>query len=320
MSGAGDIQASAAISSPLSLKPKRKRARFSQAALPYLIFMPAMLMVLVFQLYPTLMAVWYSFHSVLLAKLNQPTYVGLENYITLLSGPFPNLINPILFVTLYWVVGTVILQVGMGLGLALLLQQPWVKGRDIFRSVFLFPWIIAGIIVGYSWRFILDPTVGLANALLMKAGLQPVPWLMLPLLAMPCLLLASTWRAAGYSLVLEMGGLQSVPEEVYDAAAVDGATGPKMIWYIIIPMIKPFMLVDVIVATVSALNTFDIILTMTRGGPVYRTEIVGLFMYHKAFLNGNIGEGTAISVLVYLISIALTLVYIRVFRQEEEMF
>ncbi|MGQ9599289.1 MAG: carbohydrate ABC transporter permease [Anaerolineae bacterium] len=256
----------------------------------------------------------------LLAKLFQPRFVGFQNFRDLLSGPFPNLINPISLVTINWVIGAVILQVGTGLGLAILLQQPWLKGRGFFRGLFLFPWVIAGIIVGYSWRFIFDPNAGLANALLREVGLSPVSWLNTSLLAMPCLLIASTWRAAGYSLVLEMGGLQSIPEEIYDAAAIDGASGLALVRCIIIPVIRPFLLIDLIVATVAALNAFDFILTMTRGGPVYRTEVVGLFNYHQAFIYGKIGYGAAISVVIFIVSIMLTLGYLFVFRRDEEAF
>lgn len=295
-------------------------AWFQRVSIPYLLLLPALLLVLLFQLYPTLSAGWYSLHNVLLAKLSQPRFVGLQNFRELLSGPFPNLINPIALVTINWVIGAVILQVGTGLGLAILLQQPWLKGRDFFRGLFLFPWVIAGIIVGYSWRFIFDPNAGLANALLREIGLPPVSWLNTSLLAMPCLLIASTWRAAGYSLVLEMGGLQSVPEEIYDAAALDGASGLSLVRYIIIPVIRPFLLVDLIVATVAALNAFDFILTMTRGGPVYRTEVVGLFNYHQAFIYGKIGYGAAISVVIFIVSILLTLGYLFVFRRDEEAF
>lgn len=297
-----------------------RRAWFEKVGIPYFLLLPALLLVLAFQLYPTLMAAWYSFHRVLLAKLNQPQFAGLNNYRELLTGPFPNLINPIALVTIYWVIGAVLLQVGIGLGLAILLQQPWVKGRDLFRGVYLFPWVIAGIIVGYSWRFIFDPNAGLANAVLRSVGLSPISWLNLPLLAMPALLIASTWRAAGYSLVLEMGGLQSVPEEIYDAAAIDGASGLSLVRHIIVPVVRPFLLVDMIVATVSALNAFDFVLTMTRGGPVFKTEIVGLFNYHQAFIYGKIGYGAAISVLIYTISIVLTLGYLFLFREEEETF
>lgn len=295
-------------------------AWFQRVSIPYLLLLPALLLVLLFQLYPTLSAGWYSLHNVLLAKLSQPRFVGLQNFRELLSGPFPNLINPIALVTINWVIGAVILQVGTGLGLAILLQQPWLKGRDFFRGLFLFPWVIAGIIVGYSWRFIFDPNAGLANALLREIGLPPVSWLNTSLLAMPCLLIASTWRAAGYSLVLEMGGLQSVPEEIYDAAALDGASGLSLVRYIVIPVIRPFLLVDLIVATVAALNAFDFILTMTRGGPVYRTEVVGLFNYHQAFIYGKIGYGAAISVVIFIVSILLTLGYLFVFRRDEEAF
>jgi fatty acid/phospholipid synthesis protein PlsX len=107
--------------------------------------------------------VWYAFHDVHLARLHQTPFVGLRNFTSIFTGPFPNLLNPVVTVTGIWVIGAVIFQVGVGLGLALLLQQRWVKGRDLFRSLYLFPWVISGIVVGYSWRFVFDPTVGLLN-------------------------------------------------------------------------------------------------------------------------------------------------------------
>lgn len=279
--------------------------------------MPAVLLVAGLQIYPTLVGVWYAFHDVHLARLSQTPFVGLRNFVSIFTGPFPNLLNPVAAVTAIWVVGAIILQVGMGLGLALLLQQRWVKGRDVFRSLYLFPWIISGIVVGYSWRFIFDPTVGLLNTLLMTLGLAPRPWLVTGPLAMGALLIAATWRSAGYSLVLQMGGLQSIPEDVYEAAAIDGVSGVGLLTRIILPLIKPFILVNLITTTVEALNTFDIVLAMTRGGPLFRTEIVSLYMYHQGFQWGFLGKAAAVSVIVYLASTLIILGYVRFLLTEE---
>jgi len=278
---------------------------------------PAAGLVAALQVYPTVVGIWYAFHDVHLARLHQMPFVGVRNFVRVLTGPFPNLVTPVALATGVWVVGAVTLQMCVGLGLALLLQQTWVRGRDFLRSLYLFPWVISGIVVGYSWRFIFDPIVGLLNAVLPAVGLAPRPWLTSAPLAMTALLLAVTWRSAGYSLVLQMGGLQSIPGEVYEAARIDGAVGLRLLGHVILPLIKPFLLINLITTTVEALNAFDLVLALTRGGPLYRTEIVGLYMYHQGFQWGFLGNAAAVSVIVYAVTTLLILGYVRLLHERE---
>ena len=285
--------------------------------LPYVLVLPAGFLVLLLQVYPTLAGIWYAFHDVHLARLFRMPFVGFRNFEHILTGPFPNLVQPVALVTVVWVVGSVVLQVGAGLGLALLLQQRWVRGRHFLRSLYLFPWVIAGIVVGYSWRFIFDPTVGLLNGLLAAAGLSPRAWLVSGPLAMAALLIATTWRHAGYSLVLQMGGLQTISDEVYEAARIDGATGRALLTHIVLPLIRPFLLINLITSTVDALNTFDLVLALTRGGPLYRTETVAMYMYHQGFQWGFLGDAAAVSVIVYGVAILLTIAYVRLLHERE---
>ncbi len=286
-------------------------------AFPFLLILPALLLVVGLQVYPTLAGIWYAFHDIHLARFHQTPYIGLRNFVDVFSGPFPNLLNPVLPVTAVWVVGSVILQITVGLGLAILLQQRWLRGREFFRSLYLFPWVISGIVVGYSWRFIFDPTVGLLNTFLTNFGFAPRPWLVTGPMAMGALLITSVWRSAGFSLVLQMGGLQSISDEVYEAAAIDGASGISLLTRIVLPLIRPFVLVNLIVATVETLNTFDVVLALTRGGPLFRTEIIPIYMYHQGFQWGFLGKAAAVSVLVYILSVIIILAYVRVLHEEE---
>jgi ABC-type sugar transport system permease subunit len=307
----------AAPAGPFAGAARRRTRPLGLKALPFLLILPAVTLVAALQIYPTLVGIWYAFHDVNLARLRLTPFVGLKNFTSIFAGPFPNLLNPVVAVTTVWVLGSVLLQVGVGLGLALLLQQRWVKGRDLLRSLYLCPWVISGIVVGYSWRFIFDPTVGLLNALLISIDMAPRPWLATGPLAMGALLIAATWRSAGYSLVLQMGGLQSIPEDVYEAAAIDGVSGVGLLTRIILPLIKPFILVNLITTTVEALNAFDIVLALTRGGPLFRTEIVSLYMYHQGFQWGFLGKAAAVSVIVYLVSAIMILGYVRLLHEEE---
>jgi ABC-type sugar transport system permease subunit len=302
---------------PLPWTLGRRLRSLRRQALPFVLILPAVILVTGLQVYPTLAGIWYAFHDVHLARLDQMRFVGLRNFLSVFAGPFPNLLNPVAGVTAIWIVGSVILQVTTGLGLALLLQQRWVRGRDLFRGLFLFPWVISGIVVGYSWRFVFDPTVGLLNTMLSAVGIAPRPWLVSAPLAIGALLLASTWRNAGYSLVLQMGGLQSISDEVYEAAAIDGVTGAGLLTRIILPLIKPFILVNLMTTSIEALNTFDIVLALTRGGPLFRTEIVSLYMYHQGFQWGFLGKAAAASLVVFLFSVVMIIAYVRLLHEEE---
>lgn len=222
-----------------------------------------------------------------------------------------------MFNSFTFVAGSIAGQVGFGLGLALLLQQRWVVGRDAFRAIYLVPWVIAGVMVGYTWRFMYDPRMGMLNTLLWALGVAPVSWLGNLSLAMPALIVANVWRGTGFSLVMLTAGLQSIPQEAYDAALVDGASDRQIVRHITLPLLKPFLLINLIIASMRTINVFDLISVMTNGGPLFRTEVLPLLMYHQAFDMGYIGRGAAVATIILLISLALTFIYFALLRTEE---
>lgn len=284
---------------------------------PYLLLAPATAGILVFQLYPFALGLWYGFNDIRLVSLNEYTFSGLRNFQLVLTSKSPAFWEQVIVNSLFFTFGSLAGQLGMGLVLAILLQQEWLWGRDLFRAVYLVPWVIASVIVGYTWRFMYDPRMGMLNTLLWALGVTPVSWLGSVQLAMPALVLANIWRGTGFSLVMQTAGLQSIPDELYDAARVDGATEWRMLLHITLPLLKPFILIDLIIASMRTINVFDLIYVMTNGGPLFRTEVLPLFMYHQAFDMGYVGRGAAAATIILLISVTLTLLYFRFLRTEE---
>jgi multiple sugar transport system permease protein len=290
---------------------------FRRKAVPYVLLAPAILGIGLFQLYPFALGVWYAFTDIQLVSINTYVITGLRNFQIIFGSKSPDFWAQVVANSAVFTAGSILGQMGIGLALAVILQQKWVKGRDVFRVIFLVPWIIAGVIVGYTWRFMYDPRAGLLNTLLWTIGAAPVSWLGTAQMALPALIVANIWRGTGFSLVMQTAGLQSIPDELYDAGLVDGATGWRMLFYITLPLIKPFILIDLIIASMRTINVFDLIYVMTNGGPLYRTEVLPLMMYHQAFDMGYVGRGAAVAAFILMITVTLTIIYFAFFRTEE---
>jgi len=288
-----------------------------RGAMPYLLLLPVLAGIAVFQIYPFALGIWYAFTDIELVSLREYAFTGLRNFQIVMGSRSPQFWSQVVLNSATFAIGSLVGQMGIGLALAIILQQKWMVGRDVFRAIYLIPWVIAGVIVGYTWRFMYDPRSGMLNTLLWALGVTPVSWLSVPQLTMPALILANIWRGTGFSLVMQTAGLQSIPDELYDAAVVDGASDWQTIWNIVLPLIKPFLLIDLIIASMRTINVFDLIYVMTNGGPLFRTEVLPLFMYHQAFDMGYVGRGAAIATIILIISVVLTIAYLKLMRTEE---
>lgn len=282
-------------------------------ALGYLYIAPLLIGVLLFSIYPVIQVVWMSFHDIQLANLREATFVGLQNYQRVLTSEDPTFVN-VTWITFAFVGGSVILHIAIGLGLAVLLNIPWLKGRNVFRNVYMIPWITAGIMVGYTWSFLFEPRTGILNYLLALVDLPSQSWTADLKLALPAIIIANVWRGVPYSLILQTAGLQSINTELYDAAVVDGASPIQILTRITIPLIREFLLLNLILDTGLTFHVFDTIFAMTAGGPLHRTETFSIHMYLQAFKFGEIGRGAAVSMMLLLISLILAVVYMRFFR------
>jgi ABC-type sugar transport system permease subunit len=289
----------------------------TKAAWGYLFILPLFVMIALFLLYPMLDTIFTSLYKISLVNISQRTFVGLANFRTLFTKKNPSFLSDIMRVTLIFVFFSVLLQVGFGLLLALFLHFRWLRGRILFRNVFLLPWVTAGVVCGFSWKFLLNNSVGVLNYLVGLLGIPPQAWLSNPKLVLPSIIFANIWKGTTYSLLIQTAGLQSIPEELYDVALVDGARKLQSLWHIVLPLLLPFLFLNLVTETGDTFHVFDRIYAMTGGGPLHSTELLSIFMYRNAFIYGDLGLGAAVAVFELVIGILFAAAYMFLFRQEK---
>ena len=295
------------------------QARTREITSGYLLILPAVVLLFAFIVYPLFESVYMSLHQVNLASLGQQTFVGLRNYAKIFAYKGPGLFSQVLPATLYFVAGSIFGQLFFGLAVALLVNQRWIKGKGVFRGIFILPWVTSSIVIAISWRFMFEPRLGVLNYLLHQLGMEmPPSWLNDLQLVMLCLIIANVWHGTAFSFVLQTAGLQSISYQLYEAGTVDGASKWQLFRYITWPLIRPFIMLNLILISMYTINFFDLIYAMTNGGPLYKTEVLSVFMYHQAFEYGHMGLGAAVAVLILLINAVLTVFYMRLNRRQTE--
>lgn len=279
--------------------------------LPILLLLPAFFIVIGIMLYPLIHAFQLSFLDIKLYAMDTRKWAGWQNYIAIVSDPmFWKVIqNSIIFVGL-----SIIGQIGFGFALAYTLNKPDIRGRRVFRAIYILPWVASPLVMSYAWRFFYNPRIGLLNYLLGLIGINPPNWLGDPMVAMYAIVIANIWRGTPFSFVLQTAGIQSIPHDVYDAAKVDGASGLQSLVYITLPLMKYFIIMNLIMITMYTFNSFEAIMIMTNGGPLYSTEVLSLYMYHTAFEYGLLGQGSAMAVILFIINLGFTVFYVRKFK------
>jgi ABC-type sugar transport system permease subunit len=291
--------------------------RKNQAFWGYLFILPLFLCVFLLLLYPMLDTIITAFFDIQLVNISKKTFVGFQNFKTIFTQENPNFFSGTMRITLIFVFFSVVLQVGFGLALALLLHLKWLKAKIFFRNVFLLPWVTAGVVCGFSWKFLFNQTVGVLNYLITLVGIAPQAWLSDPRLVLPSIIFANIWKGTTYSLLIQLAGLQSIPDELYEVALVDGASKLQSLRYITIPMLVPFLFINLVTETGDTFHVFDRIYAMTGGGPLHSTELLSIFMYRNAFVYGNLGVGAAVAVFELMVGLVFALAYIFIFRQEK---
>ena len=279
-------------------------------------FAPLLAVATVFYLYPVIEVIRFSFTN---SSLLEPDYsYTLSTYKEALGN---RALPEILRITGVFVLFSVIGQLLLGLLIALAVQRGTARrlpGTVFVRSVVLCSWVMPGVVIGILWQIVLnDSNYGLVNAVLTNLGLSPVSFLATPTLALVSVTLANIWRGTAFSMLLQYAGLQGINPELYEAARVDGAGRWKSFWYITLPQLRPIILLNVILITISTLNTFDMVLALTGGGPGQSTEILSLFVYNSIFRNQDLASGSVLAVFLLLISLLLTMAYRRLLSTED---
>ena len=274
----------------------------------FMIF-PALAFVGTLIIYPAVNSFTLSLHRIYmgLPGLGEP-FVGIDNYLYLLQDPVA---RQAFGVTFGFVIFSTILEIILGLGIALVIHERF-KGRGWVRAAVLIPWAIPTVVASQMWRFIFNDQYGLANLVLFGDQVSLyVPWLAYPGYAFLAIVFADVWKTASFAGLLILAGLQVIPEDCYDAAKIDGANAWQRFWHVTLPLLKPALLTALLFRTIDAFRVFDLVFVMTQGGPGDATQVIQFYGYKTLFTEGQIGYGNTISMAVFATILILSFFYIR---------
>ena len=267
---------------------------------------PALAVITVFFALPVLAAFALSltdFDIYALADLRNLRFVGLHNYLTLLQDP---LFWQALGNTLYFVVVGVPLSIAVSLGAALLLHSKLGWARPFFRTAYFAPVVTTVVAVAVIWRYLFHTRYGLVNWGLSAVGIDPVDWLGDPRWAMPTIILFAVWKNFGYNMVIFLAGLQAIPEDLYEAARIDGASRWRQFLHVTLPMLGPTLLLVGILTLAGYFQLFAEPYVMTQGGPLQSTVSVLYLMYEQGFKWWNLGNASAVAFLLFVLMSVVT--------------
>jgi lactose/L-arabinose transport system permease protein len=287
-------------------KPRFAMPRLSKKAAPYVFIAPAVILFLVFMVYPIVYSFLLSFQ-----KQNDDgdlVWVGLANYQRLLGDSkfFQALGNTVLILIVQ-----VPIQLSLAMFLAVLLNSKYLWFRGLFRSIYFLPAITALSAVSIVFLILFQENNGFVNYILSIIGIKPIPWFRDPFWNQVLLILAITWRWTGYNMVIYLSGLQSIPGDLYEAAAVDGATRTGQFFRITLPLMRPVILFTTIFSTIGTLQIFDESYLLTRGGPGDSTMTVGFLLYRTAFQQANFTYASTIAYGLLILIVILSLLQFR---------
>jgi multiple sugar transport system permease protein len=294
----------------------RLGATLSRNRIPYLLLAPSVLYLFSFTVYPILTVFYLSLTDLHLVKSLVPKFIGLQNFRDLIWNDAD--FRRIVVNTFIWTFGSTALQFCLGLGTGLILNAR-LPARGFWRGIMLVPWVTPIVVVGIIWRWIYDGSYGLLNYYLNTFGLlhRYVVWLGEDATVWPALLLASLWKGYPYMCLMLLAGLQTIPQDVYEAADVDGASGFRRLWFITLPLLKPVAAIVTLVALVLTWNNFQMIWVLTEGGPAYATSVLATYVYTKGFVFFQLGSGAAVATLSILVILIVCILYARTLRLEE---
>ncbi|MDF2595993.1 MAG: sugar transporter permease [Clostridia bacterium] len=275
--------------------------------------LPALLIFIVFVIMPIVRSFFYGFYS--WNGLSAPEYIGLENFKEILTDRifWHSFKNNIIVV-----IASVFGQIPIGLIIAIILNKK-LKSSSFFRTVFFMPMILSTVVVGLLWSTILNSQVGIFNAILNQIGLGQLAmdWLGNPRIAIYTICFVIVWQFFGLYMIIFLAALQNIPSEIFEAANVDGASEWCKLVNITIPMIWDSIMAAVVLCIAGGMRTFDLVFVMTQGGPAQATELMATYMYNKTFAVYKYGYGSAVSLVIFVISFSFIIISRRLMSQKE---
>jgi len=240
-----------------------------------------------------------------------PTWIGLDNYATLIQDP---IFWRVLWNTVYLATGSITIRLVLALALALVLNQK-LAGRDVYRAIIFSPTFTTGAAIALVWTWIFHKDLGLLRLPLSWVGLPSPNWLADVNWTIPALIIVTIWRGLGYDMVIFLAGLQGIPAELYEAARVDGAGRWSLFRHITLPLLSPITFFLVVTSIIGALQVFDIVAVMTAGGPMNSSKVYVYYVYENAFKFFKVGYAAALSIVLFIITLAITIFQTRLSRR-----
>lgn len=293
-----------------TIRRLQPRGKLRRAAAPYLYLSPSLIIVGVLMLLPMGMVIAYSFQASAVLRAD-PSFAGFRHYREIFSDP---VFWASLWHTLYFTIASVIMHMTIGLTFALMLNSDRIRPglRSILRVLYILPWLFTQVIIAVIWRLLLEPN-GVVNSMLMKLGIigSKIEWFSSTETALHAVTFANIWAGYPLFMVSLLAGLQGIPKDLYEAADIDGATGPQKLFFITIPQLMPIIISISLLDFIWTMQVFPLIWLTTGGGPIYATEVLSTYTYKLAFAQYDLSQAAASAVVILLISVGLTLFYIR---------
>jgi ABC-type sugar transport system permease subunit len=280
------------------------------------LYIPSLLIILFVVIYPVIYAAYLSLHSYHLVRLSDVHFVGLANYISILKDPdfWASIENGLVFTF-----GSLIPQTVLGLAIAQLLNHPDLKAKTLWRGLIIMPWLIPTVTAAIIFRWMFNDIYGVLNYILLNLNIidRPVAWLAHPGWAMFLLILTNIWRGLPLMVTMFLAALQGIPPELHEAATVDGASGLQAYFRVTLPLIAPVVQIAAILRTIWMFNYYDLPWVMTMGGPAGATTTPPIYAYLTTFSGYRLGQGAAITIVLFFILACFSVVYFRLQSQVE---
>lgn len=289
--------------------PRRRRPR-NDLWLALVFIAPAAIGFVVFLAWPTVRGIYLSFTSYNL--LTEPEFTGLQNYARLVQD---SIFWHSMVVTVEYVLINIVIQTVVALFIAVMMHR--LTKSTFVRGIVLAPYLVSNVVAALVWLWILDTQLGIGNEMLAALGLDRIPFLQSDVWGIPSIALINVWRHVGYTALLIFAGLQSLPETVYEAGRIDGASEWKMFWRITVPLLRPILSLVLIITVIGSFQVFDTVAVTTQGGPANATNVVQNYIYNLAFGRFQFGYASAVSVALLIVLSIITIIQYRLTRSGE---
>ncbi len=291
----------------------KRREKIKDNILGYSFLAPALILLGIFLVIPVGMVIYYTFTDYYLLTPDERKFVGFENFIRLTKDPIflKSFLNTLKFVV--WIIPV---QLGAALGMALIVNKKR-KGNMFFKVAFFAPVVMSLVVISILWLYLLNPNSGLLNAILNKVGIASQPFLTSPKQAMYAIVFVSAWQGAGYQMLLFLGGMQNIPQDVYEAAELDGFSKWAQFRYIMMPLLKPTALFVLLTTLISAFKLIVQPMVMTQGGPLNSTITMVYYIYQQGFTDRLVGYSSSIALVFTTLIGMISLVQRRVLKEDD---